>query len=81
MKALVLGYGISGKAAEKTLKEKGYEVDVAEGYDLVVASPAIVVKSELQLGVEKLKSRLIVPKSSPSSCLFRITGQEIAKSG
>ena len=48
-KALVLGYGRSGKAAEAVLKAQGYEVAVADGYDLVVASPGLRVESELQL--------------------------------
>ncbi len=68
MKALVLGYGASGKAAEKSLKAKGWEVDVAEGYDLVVTSPAIKVVSELQYGVELLKSRGV--------CLLAVTGSK-----
>lgn len=85
MKALVLGYGISGKAAEKNLKEKGYEVDVAEGYDLVVASPAIVVKSELQLGVEKLLSQgvklLAVTGSKGKSSVVKLVAEALNLSG
>ena len=54
-RALVLGRGISGKAAESLLAASGYTVDFAEGYDLVIASPGLPVKSELQLGCEELK--------------------------
>ena len=35
MKALVLGYGRSGKAAEALLKAQGYEVVVLDGDDKV----------------------------------------------
>ena len=57
MKALVLGTGKSGTAAAEDLRRRGFSVDFAEGYDLVVASPGIPVKSELQLGCEELKRR------------------------
>lgn len=57
MKALVLGKGKSGAAAAAALTAKGYDVAFAEGYDLVVASPGIPVKSELQLGCEELRRR------------------------
>lgn len=85
MKALVLGYGISGKAAEKTLVEKGYDVDVVEGYDLVVASPAVVVKSELQLGVEKLRERgvklLAVTGSKGKSSVVKLVAEALNLAG
>lgn len=53
MKALVIGYGVSGKSAEKFLLSKGYEVSVFDDqkhflwkpnileFDLVVVSPGI----------------------------------------
>lgn len=56
-KALILGCGKSGKSAAAELREAGYEVAFADGVDLVIASPGIPVKSELQLGVESLKRR------------------------
>ena len=57
MKALVLGRGKSGEAAAALLRSRGAEVAFADGYDLVVASPGLAVKSELQLGCEELKRR------------------------
>ena len=57
-RALVIGRGSSGRAAEKALRELGYEtVDFIDGYGMVVASPGVPVKSELQLGCERLKRR------------------------
>ena len=56
-KALVLGRGASGKAAAEELRSRGYDVEFAEGISLVVASPGVPVKSELQLGCEELKRR------------------------
>ena len=85
MKALVLGYGASGKAVEKSLKERGWEADVAEGYDLVVTSPAIKVVSELQYGVELLKSRgvrlLAVTGSKGKSSVVKLVAEAISLSG
>ena len=85
MKALVLGYGASGKAVERSLKERGWEVDVAEGYDLVVTSPAIKVISELQYGVELLKSRgvrlLAVTGSKGKSSVVKLVSEAINLSG
>ena len=57
MKALVLGRGKSGEAAAAVLRAQGCDVEFAEGFDCVVASPGIPVKSELQLGCEELKRR------------------------
>ena len=56
-RVLVLGRGASGKAAEAMFRAGGREVDVADGCDLVVASPGIRVVSELQAGCEELKRR------------------------
>ena len=85
MKALVLGYGASGRAAEKSLRERGWEVDVAEGYDLVVTSPAIKVTSELQYGVEQLKSRgvrlLAVTGSKGKSSVVKLVADAINLAG
>lgn len=85
MKALVLGYGVSGKAAEKVLVSCGYDVDVMEGYDVVVTSPALVVKSELQLGVERLRSKgvklLAVTGSKGKSSVVKLVAEAILMSG
>jgi len=54
-KALMLGKGKSGEASATLLRSCGYDVDFADGYDLVVASPGLPVKSELQLGCEELR--------------------------
>ena len=56
-RALVLGCGSSGKAAAAELRRRGLSVEFAEGFDIVVASPGVPVKSELQLGCEELKRR------------------------
>jgi len=81
MKALVLGSGKSGLAAEALLKEQGYAVDFAEGYDLVVASPGMTVKSELQLGCEELRRRgwklLAVTGSKGKSSVVKIVADAI----
>lgn len=67
-KALVIGCGKSGKAAAKRLTEEGYEVEISSGYDLVVMSPGVPAKSELQLGCEELKKRGVK--------MFAITGSK-----
>ena len=54
-RALVIGYGSSGKAAEAVLKRRGDAVSVIDGQDLVVVSPGIRVMSELEFGVRELK--------------------------
>ncbi len=81
----MLGYGISGKAAQKVLACRGYDVDVAEGYDVVVTSPAIIVKSELQLGVEQLRSRgiklLAVTGSKGKSSVVKLVAEALTMSG
>lgn len=84
-KALVLGYGRSGKAAEAVLKARGYAVTVAEGYDLVVASPGIPVKSELQLGVERLRAAgvklLAVTGSKGKSSVVKVLAEALNRAG
>ena len=56
-RVLILGRGKSGEAAAKALREGGAEVDFVEGYDEVVVSPGVPVKSELQYGCEELRRR------------------------
>ena len=85
MKALVLGCGRSGKAAGEVLVARGYEVSYAEGVDLVVASPGIPVRSELQLGVEALRARgvrlLAVTGSKGKSSVVKVVSEAICLSG
>ena len=80
-KALVLGKGRSGNAAAALLIERGYEVDFVEGYDLVVSSPGMQVKSEIQLGCEELKRRgwklLAVTGSKGKSSVVKIVAEAI----
>lgn len=80
-KALVLGCGRSGKAAAAHLSSLGFEVETAEGYDLVVASPGIQVKSELQLGCEELKRRgwklLAVTGSKGKSSVVKLVSEAL----
>ena len=84
-KALVLGYGRSGKAAETVLKSRGYEVTVADGYDLVVASPGLPVESELQLGVLALRERgvkmLAVTGSKGKSSVVKVVADGLTRAG
>ena len=49
-RALVLGRGSSGKTAAAELRRRGFSVEFAEGFDVVVASPGVPVKSELISG-------------------------------
>lgn len=85
MKALVLGKGKSGTAAASELRRRGYAVDFAEGYDLVVASPGVPVKSELQLGCEELKRRgwklLAVTGSKGKSSVVKLVADAICLAG
>ena len=81
MKALVLGKGKSGEASATLLRSRGYEVDFAEGYDLVVASPGLPVKGELQLGCEELKRRgwklLAVTGSKGKSSVVKLVAEAL----
>ena len=81
MKALVLGRGKSGTAAAALLRAQGCEVEFADGYDLVVTSPGIPVKSELQLGCEELKRRgwklLAVTGSKGKSSVVKLVADAI----
>ena len=81
MRALVLGKGKSGSAAAELLKAQGCEVEFADGYDLVVASPGLAVKSELQLGCEELKRRgwklLAVTGSKGKSSVVKLVAEAV----
>ena len=81
MKALVLGKGRSGEASATLLRASGFDVDFAEGYDLVVASPGLPVKSELQLGCEELKRRgwklLAVTGSKGKSSVVKLVAEAV----
>ncbi len=85
MRALVLGNGLSGKAAVASLRARGYEVDVADGYDCVIASPGFSVRSELQLGVEQLRARgvklLAVTGSKGKSSVVKVVADALARAG
>ena len=81
MKALVLGRGASGKGAGRLLASRGLEVDYAEGYDIVVASPGIRTESELQLGCEELRRRgvrlLAVTGSKGKSSVVKLVAEAV----
>ncbi len=85
MKALVLGDGLSGRAAAAALRARGCEVDVADGYDLVIASPGLPVRSELQLGVERLRERgtklLAVTGSKGKSSVVKVVADALRRAG
>lgn len=84
-RALVLGKGASGKAAKAALEAEGYEVDFADGYDLVVASPGLRVESELELGVRRLKARgtrlLAVTGSKGKSSVVKVVADALNLAG
>ena len=84
-KALVLGRGASGKAAAEELRSRGYDVEFAEGISLVVASPGVPVKSELQLGCEELKRRgwklLAVTGSKGKSSVVKVVADALNLAG
>ncbi len=85
MRALVLGRGRSGRAAEAALLASGAEVDSVEGYDLVVASPGMRVVSELQFGVERLKAAgaklLAVTGSKGKSSVVKLVADALTLAG
>ena len=85
MKALVLGRGKSGAAAAEELRRRGAVVEFAEGYDLVVVSPGVPTKSELQLGCEELKRRgwklLAITGSKGKSSVVKIVAEAICRAG
>lgn len=81
MRALVIGKGKSGMGAAKALQAQGYDVAFADGYDLVVSSPGIRVKSELQLGCEELRRRgwrlLAVTGSKGKSSVVKLCAEAV----
>ena len=85
MRALVLGKGKSGEASASLLRSCGYDVDFADGYDLVVASPGLPVKSELQFGCEELKRQgwklLAVTGSKGKSSVVKVVADAINLAG
>lgn len=85
MKALVLGSGKSGKAAAELLRAQGFEVETTEGYDLVVVSPGLPVKSELQVGCEVLRRRgvrlLAVTGSKGKSSVVKVVAEALVLAG
>lgn len=84
-KYLVLGKGLSGEAAAKLLESEGHTVDFADGYAGVIASPGLVVKSELQLGCEELKRRgwklIAVTGSKGKSSVVKVVADAINLAG
>ena len=84
-RALVLGRGASGEAAAEELRRRGYDVDFAEDLALVVASPGVPVKSELQLGCEELRRRgwkmLAVTGSKGKSSVVKVVADTLALAG
>ena len=84
-RALVLGRGASGEAAAAELRRRGYDVEFAEDLALVVASPGVPVKSELQLGCEELLRRgwklLAVTGSKGKSSVVKVVADALALAG
>ena len=82
---LVLGRGKSGEAAAALLRERGDEVVFSEGWDGVIASPGIPVKSELQLGCEALKrlgwKLLAVTGSKGKSSVVKVVADALNLAG
>ena len=84
-RALVLGRGASGEAAAAELRRLGYDVEFAEDLALVVASPGVQVKSELQLGCEELRGRgwrlLAVTGSKGKSSVVKVVADALNLAG
>ena len=84
-RALVLGRGSSGEAAAAELRRRGYSVEFAEDLSLVVASPGVPVKSELQLGCEELLRRgwkmLAVTGSKGKSSVVKVVADTLNLAG
>ena len=80
-KTLILGKGTSGEAAARIVRERGGEVEFAEGCELVIASPGIKVVSELQFGCEELKRRgwklLAVTGSKGKSSVVKLCAEAL----
>lgn len=85
MRALVLGDGVSGRAAKAALAARGCETETADGFDLVVASPGVRVVSELQFGVEALAARgvglLAVTGSKGKSSVVKLVAEALGIAG
>lgn len=84
-RALVLGRGASGEAAAAELRRRGFDVTFADDLALVVASPGIPVKSELQLGCEELLRRgwklLAVTGSKGKSSVVKAVADALSLAG
>lgn len=84
-RALVLGRGKSGEAAAAELRRRGYSVEFAEDVALVVASPGVRVKSELEFGCEELKRRgwrlIAVTGSKGKSSVVKVVADAINLAG
>ena len=84
-RALVIGYGRSGKSAEAVLRQQGDNVSVVDGQDIVVVSPGVRVMSELEFGVRELRARgvklLAVTGSKGKSSVVKIVADAICRSG
>ena len=84
-RALVLGRGASGEAAAAELRRRGLDVEFADDLALVVASPGVPVKSELQLGCEELKRRgwrlLAVTGSKGKSSVVKVVADALSLAG
>ena len=84
-RALVLGRGASGEAAAAELRRLGYDVEFSENLALVVASPGVPVKSELQLGCEELRRRgwrlLAVTGSKGKSSVVKVVADALTLAG
>ena len=84
-RALVLGAGRSGEAAASELRRRGFDVEFADGLALVVASPGVPVRSELQLGCEELRRRgwrlLAVTGSKGKSSVVKVVSDALSLAG
>lgn len=84
-RALVIGYGRSGKSAEAVLKRHGDNVSVVDGQDVVVVSPGVRVMSELEFGVRELRAKgvklLAVTGSKGKSSVVKIVADAISLAG
>lgn len=84
-KALVIGDGVSGRAACAALSAGGWEVDTVAGYGLVVASPGVPVASELAIGVRRLCAAgvrlLAVTGSKGKSSVVKLLSEALELAG
>ena len=81
----MLGRGASGESAAAELRRRGFDVEFADDLALVVASPGVPVKSELQLGCEELKRRgwklLAVTGSKGKSSVVKVVADALTLAG